>query len=1353
MTDPKVKPVPLSDPTKYDDWAFRMTSVFALMDLDNIVNAQSLDGVDAAKNTKVFHIILAVCEGPIMSTLRAGIAQLAQRHKTSGHHAWNILRKKYGTTTDTAVMAVNREIMDQPFTTLEEYTEYITTRLAKLRSSDSSVKMDDTAVLARVITAVPAEYSAVVHAHMGKQNGTVDELIQDLQDFAIARGPALAPSSSNAFAVHGRGNERGERAGGFGDRRGGPRRGPPRGPSRCFLCDKTGHRSFDCPLKKKFHEFLNGSGPSSAHAVGAPSSSFIVDSGAEIHVIGKHGLSLFDNITMVDTNKMTVGTANGQAAVRGVGTVTLEVLDDQNRRRPLVLTDALYVPSCDAHLISAGQLIDRGEPWPTAGHATSFVQSKQPYIEFADGSRVPLVDSNNRALLQNAECPPNHKVHTVSATSVNIKTLHERLGHLNMADVRKVAKTHGITVSDDSGGDFCDQCALGKSKKAAVAKAAAPRDLAPGELTHTDIVGPFEQPALSGGRYAVVFVDDATRWGQVYVVANKTDAWRSFDMYRTWMAGHKFDIGRGARVQSDSDVVYNQGEFAKRCTELGITIQCSPPYTQQMNGVAERYVQTVKDMARTMLLHSKLGKRFWGLAMTHAAFVRNLCPTVALDGRSPHEALFGRPGPVHQLHTFGCRAFVNVAKSQRKALDPKARVGVYVGKGQNRTHLVFMPDTNKVVRTFHVVFNEQALGIVDNSAAQHDASGVDELFNMVFGADVEGESAPASVDSSDVDSGNNDPPSASSDDTSDVSGPASPVSTTNSSTDPPYHFRHPRRDPSPELDQLLQESDDDSSTAYVVHSLGNGTPEYEPRSYAEAKNSPHAELWEQARQAEIDKLVENGTWTTVRKDQVPAGKTIMPLKEIYKVKTRNGEFDKLKVRIVAKGFLQKEGKDVTSDVYAPVAHLSALRLQLAIAALRGYEVHHVDVANAFLNAPISDDVYIKLPEGVTNVDQDGNPLVGKLVKALYGTKQGSRAWYDEAHKTLTGDGYTCLKSEPCFFFKRYDDGELSIVVVWVDDFSIAALANRMIEAKSPITKKYKHTDYGLATALLGFNLTQDTSTGTIKLDQAAYTKEVLKRFGMQDSRPVGTPLVVNTVLTKDDPEATELDTDQAREYRAILGSLNYLAVVSRGDISFAVSRLGRFAAAPTDKHLVAAKHLLRYVCGTADFALTFRRDGNKDMVAYVDASFGTVQDPHSVTGYVVFLAGAPIAWRSKRQTVVAQSTAESEYIALAAVTREIIGFRNILSEMGEEPDKPTVVYEDNEPCIKIATNPMTTHRTKHIALPYHLARDAVTAGTIVPAAIATSQQVADGFTKVLPKTATSELRETLTGRRPLPGGV
>ena len=320
-----------------------------------------------------------------------------------------------------------------------------------------------------------------------------------------------------------------------------------------------------------------------------------------------------------------------------------------------------------------------------------------------------------------------------------------------------------------------------------------------------------------------------------------------------------------------------------------------------------------------------------------------------------------------------------------------------------------------------------------------------------------------------------------------------------------------------------------------------------------------------------------------------------------------------------------------------------------------------------------------------------------------------------------------------------------------------------------LQEEFTLADEGDITAYLGAEVTKNKD-GNLVVKQPFLIQRILEALNLQDQRMHDTPAI--DLLHRDE------DGQQRKynwSYPSLIGMLNYLSGLSRPDILFATHQCARFSKDPKLSHEIAAKRIVRYLKRTKDEGLILKPDLKKGIQCYVDADFAgswnsaNSEDASSVysrTGYVIMFANCPILWVSKLQTEVALSTTEAEYIALSQAMRDVIPFMHLVEELGGSlsfgMDKPEVqlkqhkpnaadsklvceVFEDNRGALELANVPKMRPRTKHIALKYHHFREHVRNGTIVVKPIDTREQIADIFTKPLPRDAFQYLRQKLNG--------
>jgi hypothetical protein len=316
------------------------------------------------------------------------------------------------------------------------------------------------------------------------------------------------------------------------------------------------------------------------------------------------------------------------------------------------------------------------------------------------------------------------------------------------------------------------------------------------------------------------------------------------------------------------------------------------------------------------------------------------------------------------------------------------------------------------------------------------------------------------------------------------------------------------------------------------------------------------------------------------------------------------------------------------------------------------------------------------------------------------------------------------------------------VAVYVDDLLFVGPDRNLIGRHlDTLETEYGIKRLGDANFILGIQVIR-RSDGTIALSQRQYLEDVLTRFGMRNAKPASTPLVPNTVL---EPGLVKPDEATSRRYRQLIGSLTYAMTGTRPDLAFAVGYLGRFSEKPTSEHWAAGMHVLRYIAGTLDYGLAYGQPGS-DLVlrGYSDSTWILCPETsRSTNGYVITLGGCAIAWQSHRQSRIASSSTDAEYLGLTDCSKTIIGVRDLLGELGLTQNGPTTLYGDNTGANALARNPAAHQRTRHVRLTEHLVREHVAAGHVSIQYLPTDDMCADTLTKPLPAPAFIKFRAQL----------
>ena len=400
---------------------------------------------------------------------------------------------------------------------------------------------------------------------------------------------------------------------------------------------------------------------------------------------------------------------------------------------------------------------------------------------------------------------------------------------------------------------------------------------------------------------------------------------------------------------------------------------------------------------------------------------------------------------------------------------------------------------------------------------------------------------------------------------------------------------------------------------------------------------------------------------------MPPGRKVVGCKWVFKLKhSCDDTVERFKARLVAKGYTQKYGIDY-DETFSPVVRFSSIRCLLAFAVQNDLLIHQMDVETAFLNGKLDEEIYMQQPEGYVKPGEEH--LVCKLEKSLYGLKQSSRCWNKVFQECIEKIGFIQASADPCVFTRN---DALTIIGVHFDDLMILARnITQMRSVKDSLKLQFKMKDMGELHYYVGVCIVQDVKNKQVFLHQGHYVEKMVEKFAQTEAKPVSTPADLNVKLQKEDGFSKPVDVTS---YQSIVGSLLYTAIETRPDIAQAVGVVSKFCANPTQNHLTATKRTLRYLKATAYLRLSYKKCANGNLIGYSDADWaGDMDDRHSTSRNVFFLAYGAVSWLSKRQATVALSKTEAEYVALSKATQEAIWLRRLLADIGEPPEGPTEI--------------------------------------------------------------------------------
>jgi len=350
---------------------------------------------------------------------------------------------------------------------------------------------------------------------------------------------------------------------------------------------------------------------------------------------------------------------------------------------------------------------------------------------------------------------------------------------------------------------------------------------------------------------------------------------------------------------------------------------------------------------------------------------------------------------------------------------------------------------------------------------------------------------------------------------------------------------------------------------------------------------------------------------------------------------------------------------------------------------------------AFLHGKLKEDVFVEQLKGYEK--KESEQMVYKLQKALYRLKQAPRDWFSRIESYFIKEGFKSSSNEQTLFIKK-KGAKILIVSIYVDDLLFTGDDEELLgEFKCYMKKEFDMTDLGQMRFFLGIEVIQ-RSDG-IFICQRKYATEVLNRFGIENYNSVCNPILPGQKIGKDE-NGTKVD---ATLYNQIVVSLMYLTA-TRPDLMFVMSLISRFMACPTQQHFATTKRVLRYLKGTVNYGVFYKRGGVSDLIGFTNSDYaGDMEDSKSTSGYVFMMSGGAVAWSSRKQPIV---TYRLQKLSLCvAYACQAIWMRRILEEIGHSQTEGTKLMCDNASTIKLSKNPILHGRFKHIRIRFHFLRD------------------------------------------------
>ena len=617
-----------------------------------------------------------------------------------------------------------------------------------------------------------------------------------------------------------------------------------------------------------------------------------MDSGATCHM--SNNSDLFVELRELKTpQEVTLGDGR---SLKGTaeGTVKLETLLPNGSTKICRLENVLLVPKLSFSLLSVSKASSAGKVTRFDKSGCEILNERKEVIAFA--TRVGNL---------------YHLEHRMEPQSINVgetnskeRLWHRRYGHLGEQNLKKIAREKLVRkfnydTSKEVG--FCETCISGKHQRIPFSSSTT-QTTEVLELVHSDVCGKMREKSLGGCEYFLTFTDDKSRYTWVYILKTKDQV---FDCFRTWkMLVEKQSKRKLKTLRTDNGGEYTSTQFERYLQEEGIRHERTVPKTPQQNGVAERLNRTLVESARSMLLDANLPKRYWAEAISTAVYLKNRCPTKAVQEMTPFEVWYGKKPSVDHLRVFGCDAY----KDERGKFDTKARRCILLGYGEEtKGYRLYDDKVKKVLYSRDVKFNESAKSCrLDSHSVDKDNNDYKLIIDFSETEtiqDIEDEQPVECVQ---------------------------PRRSTRQTRQPDYYWR--------EQSHLTET----------------------PTDFRDATASQESAKWKVAMETEMESLKQNDVWDLVK---LPPGRKTVGSKWVFKKKTgADGSVQRYKARLVAQGYTQKYGTDY-DETFCPVVRQESLHLLIALSVQYDLKLHQVDVATAFLNGTLEEEVFMRQPEG------------------------------------------------------------------------------------------------------------------------------------------------------------------------------------------------------------------------------------------------------------------------------------------------------------------------------------------------------------------------------------------------------
>ena len=1316
MADFKYDMIKLND-SNYSSWEFKIRVLLEKDELSNYISDEPPQEKSAAwkkQDAKARSIILfAVDDSQLIHC----------REAETTYDLWSALKKHHQKSTLFSKVILLKKVCKTRYNEDENISEHITKMDSYFdRLNVMGEKVSDTLKLSFLLSSLPDSYDTVVMSlETRSENDLTYKMVKDrlYEEFERRKNK----DEDNCYS------EKVYKTGKFFKK-------------KCAHCGKLGHLKNECFFLNNKNENFNSRNSSKSKSfkenkerpsysnknsvkcvkentkeilfctVANARDKWYVDSAATSHMCCDK-----DFFVECTPCKEKVYLADGrvmQVKGKGFGHLNCSSFGKENYR--IRLSNVYFIPELESNLISVKKLTEKGCEVKFSGGTCDLILNNEIIGKaYLDGLLYELKLNNEKASLVNE---------SNRTCKSDITTWHNRLGHRNVDSIRFMVKNNivdDIEITNNSIINKCEVCIKGKLTKKPFGKNFEPKSNGCLDLIHSDLCGPCQNVSSSGGKYFLTFIDDFSRYTHVYILQNKSQVLDKLKDYILEVENlHNKKI---KQIHSDNGGEYTSKEMKYFLKSRGIKHTFTIPYTPEQNGIAERKNRSLKEMANCMLIQANMNRIFWAEAVHTANYLQNRLYTKFLVNKSPFELWFNKKPKLKYIKTFGCMAYALNEKSKIQKFGEKAKRYRFIGYSQlSKGYRLLDEETNKVILSRNVEFlendfncnknksvsNPNAVTVYEYSNNDNLQDEVDNISNISENEFNDTENSENEIN--DTENLENE--------INDIENLENEINDIENSEDEnssvPLNTEQ-NNEVSVSNDKNLIESTD-----ILNFNISYDTKdENDPKNYKEALKSKYKRNWKSSMDEELEDMRYNNVWVLVDR---PKDRNVIGCRWVFKTKLEpTTKSIRFRARLVAKGYNQIHGIDY-DQVFAPVCKQSTFRIFLTICNAMAMKIIHCDIKTAFLNGIIKEEIYMEPPEGL-NIK---NNKVCKLIKSIYGLKQAARSWNEISNDVLISLNFKRSDYDNCLYTVK-NDTETTFLLIYVDDFLIASSDPKRVKHYiDSLSKKFKVKNFGLIKNYLGLNF--NLINKRIEIDQTDYIEKIMKEFNLESAKISTVPIDPGYFKSNKNNEPFSC----MKTYQKAIGSLLFLSLHTRPDISAAVSILSQKVSKPSIKDWEEVKRLIKYLKGTKNFKLVFDQPQNLNHIsAFSDADWGSnPSDRKSISGFAIKIGNNIIDWKSKRQSVTALSTTEAELISLSETCRELEWLINVVHDFFVNDIKVTL-YEDNQSTIKIALSEGQNQRTKHISIRDFYVRDFIKKYDAEVKYIESENMGADGLTKIL----------------------